>query len=73
MTIPEFFGNEMTVVLTISLIVLYLDRYSFLSGLVEAVKSMNNLVTHEVIEGPHHFHMANPDSTAQSIEKFINN
>ena len=33
---------------------------------------MNGFITHGKVEGPHHFHMANPDSTAQYIEHFMN-
>jgi len=44
-----------------------------IAGLIESVKSMNSLVEHEVIEGPHHFHMSNPDSSALAIETFLNN
>ncbi|KAL5263393.1 hypothetical protein ACHWQZ_G008681 [Mnemiopsis leidyi] len=44
-----------------------------LKGLYEIAKSAvsNNLITSEVIEGPHHFHMENPDATALSISRFM--
>ena len=45
--------------------------YLLLTGLVEKVKTINSLIKHEIVEGPHHFHMANPDSTAQYIESFM--
>ena len=43
------------------------------AGLYETAKATvpNNLMTSEVIEGPHHFHMSNPSDTAMSISKFI--
>ena len=42
-----------------------------LKGLVSVVKSLNSVVSHCVIDGPHHFHMSNPGSTADAIESFL--
>lgn len=44
-----------------------------LTGLIEVLRGWNSNISHEIIRGPHHFHMSNPEETALAIQRFLAN